>query len=328
MVIKAKHIWAFFRLIRTPNILMVVATQYLMRYCIIAPMMRSNGFDLQMSNFDFFLLVLATVCLTAGGYIINDYFDRKADLVNRPGEVIVGLLIKSRWTMVFHILFNSIGILSGIYLAFKIHALYLGILFILGSGILWFYSTTYKKQLIIGNLIVSFSTGMVPVLVLLFELPLLSARYGSIIDAMGINANQLAGWILGFAIFGFLISLIREIVKDAEDSEGDQAYGMQTLPIVVGTRWTKVILYGLILIFLSGLVYVYRFHLRYDITLLYLLIFQLLPLAVIAILLYKADSKKSYRNISAILKMMMLTGISFAFVARYFIVNHYLIAQL
>ncbi|HJX71356.1 MAG TPA: UbiA family prenyltransferase, partial [Bacteroidales bacterium] len=145
---------------------------------------------------------------------------------------------------------------------------------------------------------------------------------------MGINANQLAGWILGFAIFGFLISLIREIVKDAEDSEGDQAYGMQTLPIVIGTRWTKVILYGLILIFLSGLVYVYRFHLRYDITLLYLLIFQLLPLAVIAILLYKADSKKSYRNISAILKMMMLTGISFAFVARYFIVNHYLIAQL
>ncbi|HJX70609.1 MAG TPA: UbiA family prenyltransferase, partial [Bacteroidales bacterium] len=175
-------------------------------------MLRSNGFDLQMSNFDFFLLVLATVCLTAGGYIINDYFDRKADLVNRPGAVIVGLLIKSRWTMVFHIVFNSIGILSGLYLAFKIHAIYLGILFILGSGILWFYSTTYKKQLIIGNLIVSFSTGMVPVLVLLFELPLLSARYGSIIDAMGINANQLAGWILGFAIFGFLISLIREIV--------------------------------------------------------------------------------------------------------------------
>jgi 4-hydroxybenzoate polyprenyltransferase len=327
MVIKLKHIWAFFRLIRIPNILMVIATQYLMRYCIIAPMLKSNGFDLQLSNFDFLLLVLATVCLTAGGYAINDYFDRKTDLVNRPDTVIVGLLIKRRWVMVFHTVFNSIGILSGIYLAYKIHAIYLGILFILGSGILWFYSTTYKRQLIIGNLIVSFSTGMVPMLVLLFELPLLSSRYGSIIDAMGINANQLAGWILGFAIFAFLISLIREIVKDTEDFEGDQAYGMQTLPIVIGTRWTKVVLYGLILIFAFSLFYVYYFHLRYIIALFYLLLFQIIPLGVISILLYRADSKKRYRNISSILKMMMLTGISFAFVARYFIVNHYLIIQ-
>jgi 4-hydroxybenzoate polyprenyltransferase len=325
MVIKARHIWAFFRLIRIPNILIVIATQCLMRYCIIAPMLNNNGFNLQTSNFDFFLLVLATVCLTAGGYVINDYFDRKSDLINRPDTVIVGLLIKRRWAMVFHVVFNSIGILSGILLAWKVHALYLGIIFIVGSGILWFYSTTYKRQLVIGNVIVSFSTGMVPVLVLLFELPLLSSRYGSIIDAMGVNASQLAGWILGFAVFGFLISVIREIVKDTEDFEGDQAYGMQTLPIVIGIRWTKVILFGLILIFIAGLVCVYLFHLRYNIALFYLIIFQLLPVAVISIILYRAHSKRNYQKISTILKIMMLTGISFAFIARYFIVNHYLI---
>ena len=227
--------------------------------------------------------------------------------------------------MVFHIVFNSVGILSGILLAWKVHSLYLGIIFIVGSGILWFYSTTYKRQLVIGNVIVSFSTGMVPVLVLLFELPLLSSRYGSIIDAMGVNASQLAGWILGFAVFGFLISVIREIVKDTEDFEGDQAYGMQTLPIVIGIRWTKVILFGLILIFIAGLVCVYLFHLRYNIALFYLIIFQLLPVAVISIILYRAHSKRNYQKISTILKIMMLTGISFAFIARYFIVNHYLI---
>jgi 4-hydroxybenzoate polyprenyltransferase len=325
MVISVKHIWAFFRLIRTPNLLMVLATQYLMRFCIIAPMLKSNGFDLQMSNFDFSLLVLATVCLTAGGYVINDYFDRKTDLVNHPDTVIVGLLIKRRWAMAFHIVFNSIGILSGLYLSYKVHALYLGVLFILGSGILWFYSTTYKRQLIIGNLIVSFSTGMVPVLVLLFELPLISSRFGSIIDAMGINANQLAGWILGFALFGFLISLIREIIKDAEDFEGDQAYGMQTLPIIIGTRWTKVILYILMLMFAFGLFYVYHFHLEYPVTLVFILLLQVLPLLIISVLLYKADSRKDYRNISSLLKIMMVTGISFSFVARYFILNHYLI---
>ncbi len=325
MVMTARHIWAFFRLIRTPNLLMVVVTQYLMRICIIAPMLNSHGFNLQMESFDFFLLVLATVCLTAGGYVINDYFDRKTDLVNHPDTVVVGLLIKRRWAMIFHILFNSIGILIGLYLSFKIQALYLGVLFVLGSGILWFYSTTYKRQLIIGNLIVSFSTGMVPILVLLFELPLLSSRFGSIIDAMGINANQLAGWFLGFALFGFLISLIREIVKDTEDFEGDQAYGMQTLPIVIGTRWTKVVLYGLILMFAFGLFYVYHFHLDYPVTLIYILTLQVIPLLIIGVLLYKADSRKDYRNISILLKIMMVTGISFAFVARYFILNNYLI---
>lgn len=325
MVIKVKHIWAFFRLIRIPNLLMVIITQYLMRLCIISPMLSSHGFKLQMSNFDFFLLVLATVCLTAGGYVINDYFDRKTDLLNRPNTVIVGLLIKRRWAMIFHILLNSIGILSGIYLSFKTNALYFGILFILGSGILWFYSTTYKRQFLIGNLIVSFSTGMVPVLVLLFELPLISKKYGSIIDAMGINPGVLAGWILGFALFGFFISLIREIVKDTEDFEGDQAYGMQTLPIVIGTKWTKVILFGLILIFISGLFYVYHFHLHYPVTLIYMLILQLLPLLIICLLLYRADSREDYRNISILLKMMMVTGILFAFVARYYILNNYLI---
>ncbi len=325
MVVKVKHIWAFFRLIRIPNLLMVALTQYLMRLCIIAPMLYSHGFELQMSRFDFFLLVLATVCLTAGGYVINDYFDRKTDLLNRPNAVIVGLLIKRRWAMIFHILFNSIGILSGIYLSFKINALYFGMLFILGSGILWFYSTTYKRQLLIGNFIVSFSTGMVPVLVLIFELPLLSQRYGSIIDAMGINPGELAGWILGFALFGFLISLIREIVKDTEDFEGDQAYGMQTLPIVIGIKWTKIMLFGLMLIFATGLFFVYHFHLHFTSTLAYILVLQLFPLIIICFLLYRADSRKHYRNISIILKMMMITGVSFAFVARYYIMNHYLI---
>ena len=234
MVITAKQIGAFLRLIRFPNLLMVAVTQYLIRICIIGPMLHVNGFELQLGNADFFLLVLSTVLLTAGGYVINDYFDRKTDLVNHPDTVIVGLLIKRRWAIVFHIVFNAIAIISGFYLAFKIHAAYLSLLFFMGSGLLWFYSTTYKRQLIIGNFIVSVSTGMVPVLVLLFELPLLSDRYGSVLDAMGLNANVLVGWILGFAIFGFLISLIREIVKDTEDFEGDRAYGMQTLPIIIG----------------------------------------------------------------------------------------------
>lgn len=325
MVITVKQIGAFLRLIRFPNLLMVAFTQYMIRICIIGPMLHTNGFELQLGNADFFLLVLSTVLLTAGGYVINDYFDRKTDLVNHPDTVIVGLLIKRRWVIGFHIVFNAVAIISGFYLAFKIHAAYLSVLFLMGSGLLWFYSTTYKRQLIIGNFIVSVSTGMVPVLVLLFELPLLSDRYGSVLDAMGLNANVLVGWILGFAIFGFLISLIREIVKDTEDFEGDRAYGMQTLPIVIGIRGTKAVLFVLMGIFAIGLAYVYKMHLHFTITLIYLLLFQFIPLVILSILLYHANSKKNYHRISTILKIMMITGVLFAFAGRYFILNHYLI---
>lgn len=304
---------------------MVTATLYLMRYCIIAPMLTVNRFDLQLNNIYFFLLALSLVCLTAGGYVINDYFDRKTDLVNRPETVIVGRIMNRRWAMVFHIFFNGLGILIGIFLSFKIHVQYLSMLFIAAGGVLWFYSTTYKKQLITGNLVVSVSTAMVPIMVLLFELPLLSRKYGSILDAMGLNVNQMVGWILGFALFGFIISLIREIVKDAEDFEGDQAYGMQTLPIVAGTRWTKIILYSLMAVFAFALYYIYHFHLRYCVTLIYISILQYLPLLVISFMLYHAHSKKVYHHISILLKFMMATGILFSFVSRYFILNEYII---
>ncbi|MFO7657452.1 MAG: geranylgeranylglycerol-phosphate geranylgeranyltransferase [Bacteroidales bacterium] len=325
MVTKIKHIAGFFKLIRLPNLIMVAATFYLMRYCIVFPMLNNFGFEPRMGNFDFFLLAFSIISLTAGGYVINDYFDQKTDLINRPGTVIVGRHINRRWAMAFHIIFNSLAILIGIYLSLKLNILYLSLLFIVGSGILWFYSTTYKKQLIIGNLIVSFSTAMVPMMVLLFELPLLSREYGNLLDGMGFNVYHMAGWIIGFALFAFIISLIREIVKDTEDFEGDRAYGMQTLPIVAGIKWTKLVIFTLMTVFAGGLIYIYVSHLTYPVCLIYIVVFQLIPLTLTMFLLYRANSKKAYHHISLILKFMMATGIFFAFVARHLIVHQYLI---
>ena len=157
------------------------------------------------------------------------------------------------------------------------------------------------------------------------DLPLLSSEFGGMLDAMGLNAHHMVGWILGFALFAFIISLIREIVKDTEDFEGDQAYGMQTLPIVLGIRWTKIILFGLILFFTFGLYYVYHYHLPYKMVLFYLIPLQLIPLIIVSVMIIKADSKTMYHHISLLLKFMMATGILFSFVSRYLILNNYLI---
>ena len=226
--------------------LIIAATQYLMRYCVVWPIIRVNEFELQLDNLHFFLLVLSSMLITAAGYVINDYFDTKTDMLNRPKTVLVGRKISRRTAMFIHVVLNVIGVGLGIYLSVKIGILALGVAYILASGILWFYSTTYKRQFLIGNLIVSIFTGIVPFVVVLFEVPLLNEAYRDILLAYGINFNGLFAWVGGFAFFAFLSNLVREIIKDVEDFEGDLAFGRNTLPVVLGIKITKLIVILLI----------------------------------------------------------------------------------
>ena len=238
---------AILKLIRFQNLLIIAVTQYMMRLFILEPILAVNSFEPQLDHFHFFLLVFSSMAITAAGYVINDYFDMKTDLLNRPDTVIVGMRITRRWAMVIHIFLNSAGILTGIYLSWYVGMLGFGIVYILAAGLLWFYSTTYKRQFLIGNLIVSIFTAVVPFVVIVFEVPLLNREYGEIMIARGMNFNNILAWVGGFSFFAFLATLIREIIKDVEDFEGDAAYGRNTLPIVLGIRLTRILVIILIL---------------------------------------------------------------------------------
>lgn len=323
MVNRKNKIAAFFRLIRYPNLLIIIATMYLIRWAVILPILKVNNFQLQFSEFQFVLLVLSTVFLSAGGYVINDYFDRKADMVNRPKTVIVGTIIKRRSAMAIHIVLNVLAVITGFYLAFSIGLPNLGLIFIIISGILWFYSTTYKRQLLIGNLIVSVLVALVPLIVLLFEVPLLNRAYGNIMAGMGASFHYLTGWILGFSGFAFLTTLTREIVKDVEDFEGDQAFGRQTLPVVIGLRLTKLIIIMLLLVTIVAVFYIYFVYLTDRITLWYMLITLIIPMTLGIIFTLKAKNKNNYHRLSTLLKAIMLAGILYALVADYIISTNF-----
>ena len=164
----------YLKLIRYQNLLIIAVTQYLMRWSIIYPILKVNNFHLQFSEFNFFLLVLSTIFLAAAGYVINDYFDRKTDLLNRPDTVIVGTVIKRRVAMILHIVINIIGIGLGFYILLSIGIYKLGFIYIIIAGILWYYSTSYKRHFLIGNIIVALLTALVPLMVVLYEIPLLN----------------------------------------------------------------------------------------------------------------------------------------------------------
>ncbi len=310
------HIIAFLRLIRFNNLVIVAGTQYLVRHFIIAPILKYGDLSLQLNDFFFFLLVLSTLFITSAGYVINDYFDRKTDLVNKPDSVIIGKKINRRYAMAFHIIFNIIGILIGIYLSLSIGQPLLSLVFITVSGLLWFYSTTYKRQLLVGNLIVAFLTALVPLIVFLFEYPLLKDSYINVFATYSSIIRYLTSWILGYAGFAFLLTLAREIIKDTEDFEGDRAYGNQTIPIVVGTGYTKAIIVVIFIFTLVAVFYIYFTYLTNKFTLYYIIITLVIPLAYVIYRVIRANNKKDYYISSLLTKIVMISGLFYALLAN------------
>jgi len=321
----------FFKLIRVQNLLIIAVTQYLMRWSIIYPLLNKlsvvsdeevihfKDFGLQFNEFYFALLVLSTMLITGAGYVINDYFDIKTDVFNHPDNVIVGRKISRRATMLIHIIMNFTGVALGIFVSFLIHLPTLAVVFLLIPGLLWFYSTSYKRQFLIGNIIVSFLTGLVPFMVVLFEVPCLNAEYGKVMIDYHANFNILFGWVGGFAIFAFWLTLIRELIKDMEDFEGDREYGRKTVPVKLGLGITKAIVVVLLVLFLSGLMWVYFMFIPDVSTLAYLSIALVLPTLYLIFRLTMSQIKKDYHLCSILTKGIMLSGILYSVLAGYII---------
>ncbi len=320
-----KKIPSVFSLVRFPNLLIIAFTQYSMRYLLMKPLLPSDSFELQFGDFQFALLVFSTMLIAAAGYIINDYFDTRADLINKPTRVVVGVAISRKVAMILHLILNIIGVGIGVYLAFYVGLPSLSLVFMLSTGLLWFYSTNYKKQFLVGNLAVAFLTGLVPLMVVLFEIPLLNREYGEVMIRYDADFNYLFAWVSAFSFFAFITTLIREIIKDAEDFEGDNAYGMKTVPIVLGTFWTRMLVVALIAATLFALILVLLKYIYFSvdpvdyISLVYFSLFLLLPLILLAIQVMVARDKRAYKRASMLIKLVMLFGIGYSVVVFYLI---------
>jgi 4-hydroxybenzoate polyprenyltransferase len=298
----------------------------LMRYAVIEPVIGkinvelASGLEnmvpltLKFPWYDFMILVIATLLITAGGYVINDYFDIKTDLINK-GEVIVGTKIPRRKAMMWHNVLNLAGVAAGFYVSWKAGYFWLGILFLIVSGLLYFYSASYKRQFLVGNIIVALLTAMVPMLVVIFEWPPLYRYYTANAvtpPALGI----IFYWVGGFAIFAFIISLVREIIKDIEDFEGDKAYGRNTVPVVTGILTARIITIILILVTIGLLYLVWYFFLNDRITLIYISLVVVVPLLFVVYQLIIGPTRKQLHYSSRIIKLVMIAGVLYSVVVK------------
>ena len=233
---------AFLKLIRIENLLIIALTQCCIQYFVLNDFVEYTKF----TPFLFFISILSTTLIAAGGYIINDYFDVKTDKINRPETVVLDVIIKRRWAMLLHIVFNAIGLILGLYLALKCQNLKLVTFQILSIVLLWFYSTHFKKQLLIGNLVVSTLTATIPLLPLIYDFYFTPEINPFIIEYTKTIMKSLVYMVFGYSLFAFLTSFAREVIKDMEDYKGDVQTGCKTMPIVWGMVTSKVVTFFVI----------------------------------------------------------------------------------
>lgn len=292
----------YLKLIRYQNLIMLALMQLIFRY----GFLELQNIPLALADWQYCLLVVATVCIAAGGYIINNIFDVETDSENKPENVVVGKFISETKVYNLYIGFTVIGVAIGFYLSNVIEKPSLASIFIVIAAILYFYATSLKQSLLVGNITVALLLSLSVIIIGIFDLfPITNDENRPV---MGLIFSIL----LDYAIFAFVVNFIREIVKDLQDFEGDLNQGMNTLPIFFGVKRTAKLVFGLSIIpiililnyinknlFASGLI----------VGTLYGLVFIVAPLLYFTTKIWSANSKKEFHHLSTVLKWILFIGI-------------------
>ena len=301
---------AFFRLIRWPNLVFIVLTQFLFYNCIILPAYSSNSITAAwfLPVPLFWWLTASSVLIAAAGYIINDYFDLDIDLVNKPGNIIVQKFIKRRWTIIWHLSLSFAGVTITFFISWKIGNWVIGPVNLMAVFLLVFYSTTFKKKLLIGNILISLLTAWVVFVLYFSELDLVTLTQQPLYHAA---MNKIFKLTILYGGFAFVISLVREVIKDMEDIKGDEKFGCKTMPVVWGIPASKVFagVWLIVLILAIIVLVVYAILLGWFVAALFALVLIVVPLVLILRSLYNAVTSDQFHTISTLIKMAMLAGI-------------------
>lgn len=289
---------AFFRLVRWKNLLLLIYVQLLIKLLFFT----SFNAETKLSIFQFFVLLFAILLISAAGYICNDIADLKTDLINKPSKVVITKEISIEGAKRLYLITNTLGIAFGVGFCLHIQKPTYSFIFIITALLLHYYSKKLKSRPLIGNIIVSLLIAMCMLLLGLFDL-----------NHTIQNKTQkfVILVLIGVSGFAFFLNLIREIVKDIEDMNGDYNLNMRTLPILFGRNRTKNIAAILCAIPMGLLLYIIiHYSLEYKFTVLYLLLFSLLPILYVALKLLSAKSTKDFHKLSVALKIIMFLGIN------------------
>lgn len=300
----------FLRLVRWPNLLMIIVIQIALYYVLIERVYNSIGLTGAMGVLDLSILVLTTVFIAAAGYIINDYYDIDTDTINKPDKQLIGLKITPRTGIISYYTLNVLAILGGFYLAIKADSWRIGLLSAMVIILLWLYSTKYKRTVLVGNFAVAFMAAMSIIVIWLFEFFMLRKQPSDFVSVSP-YLKMITWYFTGYSVFSFLLTLCREVIKDAEDIQGDGQSGMNTLAVRHGIKASKLVasIIAVIAIILGIAASISFLNNNMSLVGIYFMIAVVAPLMYMVFKILSAKEKSDFHTISLIAKVIMIAGI-------------------
>ena len=306
-----------FKIIRWKNLVIISLSQIFIKFFFIDFFIQED----QLLNANFVILLIVTILIAASGYIVNDIYDYNLDQINKPEKVVLGKFLKSRDAIKIYMLFNSLAIMLSFFLCIKIKQEIYILVFLLIIYCLWLYSKKLKKYKIIGNILIAFFISLS-----ILNVPLFS--YKNILSDDRFFVFLIISIL---SVLAFLINVKREIIKDIEDIEGDKIHKVKSLPIIFGTKKSKLvaIIIGIILMFaISSLITFQILILRSDllldvggnqfsnpqiwganyISIVYMFII-LIMFFYVELLILNATTKTNFTKASKLLKYLMLLSL-------------------
>ena len=290
----------YLKLIRFQNLLMLAFMQLVFRYLFL----KQSYVDLALTDFNYILLIFATVCIAAGGYVINNIMDQDTDEIAKPQNRVVGVSVTETVAYNWYIGLTIVGVGIGFYLSNVIYKPTFASMFILVATLLYMYATSFKQIPVLGNVVVALMLSTSIIIIGLFD----------ILPAIDVDnrfrMKEAFDILMHCAIFAFIINLIREIVKDMEDMDGDYQSGINTLPNAIGIQKTKIIV-GVLTVISIGILayYVNSYLFELDYVVYYAMILIVGPLIYFGVKLLNATTKKEFHHLSLVLKIILFFGI-------------------
>ena len=292
----------FLKLIRYQNLILLALMQLVFHFGFLKKQLPVLG----LTDWQLLLLVLSTICIAGAGYLINAVFDKNIDKINNPEKVIIDKHISETAAYNYYIVLNVIGVGIGFYLSNLIEKPSFTGIFIVIAGTLYMYASGLKKNLLIGNILIALILGISVLIVGIFDLlPMITPE-----NQQGLGS--LFKILMDYAVFTFLINLMRGIIKDFENIENDLDYGAKSLPIVLGEKKSKMILSVLFVLAIALLLwysFVYLFENDLFIAVIYIFGLILAPVIYTLVRLFSASEKKDYSHLSFVLKGVIFFGI-------------------
>jgi len=293
---------AYLQLLRWPNLLLIGLIHLLAKTQLVDPVVSSSGYMSCLSGLHWVLLAFSTICIAASGNVINDLLDQDIDRINRPDRMLIGKVIPDQVAWNLYYALGALGLISGITLCWMLGSISASLIFVLAAGALYFYSYSYKRQLLVGNLVVALLAGLVPFMPVYLYMICEPQMW------------KLLPWnplLMAFAVFSFLTTFIREVIKDMEDLKGDSLQRCRTLPVVIGLRWTKLVVVlcvGVLIGAVGRLQYAWWANDDRSLPVYFLITVQI-PALLLVFRLFRAQTVNDFHRASSLTKLIMLAGV-------------------